>query len=143
MDEIVKFIETVQFNDSYWVLLLPCTLMALDILTGVTHAWVSGHLKSYRMREGLGRKCGEIVILIIGHILTTALAIPIVLIVGASLYICFMELVSICENLDKLGVPIPKFVKRALGHVKDILQEKDGDDENESDDKSKSDEKSE
>ena len=36
-----------------------------------------------------------------------------------------MEMISICENLDKLGVPIPKFVKKALRSAEEkITQEK-------------------
>lgn len=33
-----------------------------------------------------------------------------------------MELVSICENLKKLGIPIPKFVDRALGNIENKIQ---------------------
>lgn len=40
----------------------------------------------------------------------------------------FMELVSICENLRKLGIPIPKFVERALGEIKNKIQNDSGDD---------------
>lgn len=113
---------SVQFRNAYWVLLLPCALMAIDVLTGVTHAWATGHLKSYRMREGLGRKAGEISILIIGVLFTVAINLPPYIMAGFSLYIIVMELVSICENLRKLGIKIPKFVERALGEVEEKIQ---------------------
>ena len=43
-----------------------------------------------------------------------------------------MELISICENLDKMGVPIPKFIKKALRNAEYKIQnddpnKKDGD----------------
>jgi hypothetical protein len=36
-----------------------------------------------------------------------------------------MELVSIFENLDKMGVPIPKFVKKALRNASYKLENED------------------
>lgn len=112
----------VQFTNAYWVLFLPCALMALDVLTGVTHAWMTGHLKSYRMREGLGRKAGELTILVMGALFTAAISLPPYIMGFFSLYIVVMELVSICENLKKLGIPIPKFVDRALGNIENKIQ---------------------
>lgn len=122
MDTVTEWISKVQFSDSNWIFLLPCALMALDVLTGVVHAWAFGHLKSYRMREGLGRKFGEVSILVIGALFTQGIGLPIYLFGWFSIYIIVMELISICENLDKLGVPIPKFIKNALGQVNENIQ---------------------
>ena len=52
--------------EHFRVLLVPFVLMVLDFLTGVSHAWATGHLKSYKMREGLNRKFAEICIIAIG-----------------------------------------------------------------------------
>lgn len=122
MDVINIGFSDVQFTNAYWVLFLPCALMALDVLTGITHAWMTGHLKSYRMREGLGRKAGELTILVMGALFTAAISLPQYIMGFFSLYIVVMELVSICENLKKLGIPIPKFVERALGEVEEKIQ---------------------
>ncbi len=122
MDEIHEILKELSFADAYWVLLIPCALMALDVLTGVIQAWSSGHIKSYRMREGLGRKFGEVTILIIGGLFTIGLNIPSYIMAGFSLYIIIMELISLCENLDKMGVKIPKFIKKALGEINEEIQ---------------------
>lgn len=122
MDVMSIDFSDVQFTNAYWVLFLPCALMALDVLTGVTHAWMTGHLKSYRMREGLGRKAGELTILVMGALFTAAISLPPYIMGFFSLYIVVMELVSICENLKKLGIPIPKFVDRALGNIENKIQ---------------------
>lgn len=122
MDVMSIDFSDVQFTNAYWVLFLPCALMALDVLTGVTHAWMTGHLKSYRMREGLGRKAGELTILVMGALFTAAISLPPYIMGFFSLYIVAMELVSICENLKKLGIPIPKFVDRALGNIENKIQ---------------------
>lgn len=122
MDVMSIDFSDVQFTNAYWVLFLPCALMALDVLTGVTHAWMTGHLKSYRMREGLGRKAGELTILVMGVLFTAAISLPPYIMGFFSLYIVVMELVSICENLKKLGIPIPKFIDRALGNIENKIQ---------------------
>lgn len=135
MDTVTEWISNVRFTTDNWIFLLPCALMALDVLTGIVHAWASGHLKSYRMREGLGRKFGEVSILVIGGLFTQGVGLPVYIFGWFSIYIIVMELISICENLDKLGVPIPRFVKRALGQVNENIQNgiKVGDDTDEHD----------
>lgn len=122
METVSEWINNLHFSDQNWIFLLPCALMALDVLTGIVHAWVTGHLKSYRMREGLGRKFGEVSILVIGCLFTEGIGLPVYIFGWFSIYIIVMELISICENLDKLGVPIPYFVKRALGQVNETIQ---------------------
>ena len=69
------------------------------------------------MREGLAKKCGEVALLVAGEILTLGLSVPVYIVAGVSIYIILMEIISLFENLEKLGVPIPKFIKRALGNV--------------------------
>lgn len=122
MNEISEFLQDVSFQDGGWVLLVPVSLMGIDIITGVVHAWMTGHLKSYRMREGLGRKAGEIGLLYIGLLFTVGLNLPKYILPALSFYIIFMELVSICENLKKLGVPMPRFIDKALASMNEIIQ---------------------
>lgn len=122
MNEITNIFTDVSFHDGGWIMLIPVTLMGIDVLTGVIHAWATGHLKSYKMREGLGRKFGEIMILFIGQLFTAGMNFPFYLLSAFSLYIILMEIVSICENLKKLGVPIPKFVDKALNSMNEEIQ---------------------
>ena len=120
--EELKVLAGIKFANDYWVLLLPCSLMAIDFLTGFINAWLTGHIKSYVMREGLAKKCGEVALLVAGEVLTLGLSVPVYIVAGVSVYIILMEIISLFENLEKLGVPIPKFVKRALGNVDDVFQ---------------------
>lgn len=106
--------EAMASAEDYKLLLLPFILMVLDFLTGITHAWATGHLKSYRMREGLNKKVGEICILLVGYIFTWTINAPKYLMIGLTIYIVIMELISLSENLDKMGVPLPKPLKKAL-----------------------------
>ena len=108
--------------EHFRVLLVPFVLMILDFLTGVSHAWATGHLKSYKMREGLIRKFAEICIIAIGVLFRWAINLPDYIIIGLTIYVLIMELVSISENLDKMGVPLPKWVQKALRNAEYKIQ---------------------
>lgn len=114
METIKELIQQFQFRDDRWIILLPVILMGIDILTGITNAWIKGEIKSSILRKGLGKKMGEITIIAVSELFFYAIKLPVAVIDGVSLYIVLMELISICENLIKLGVPIPNFVKKAL-----------------------------
>lgn len=124
--DINEMLQIFQSTNNYRVLLVPFALMVFDFVTGISHAWATGHLKSYRMREGLNKKVGEITMIIIGCLFNWALNVPKYVIYGIVLYVIIMELISICENLDKMGVPIPKFIKKALRNAEYKIQ-KEGD----------------
>lgn len=130
--DISEMLQMFQSTNNYRVLIVPFALMVFDFITGISHAWATGHLKSYRMREGLNKKVGEITMIIIGCLFNWALNVPKYVIYGIVLYVIIMELISICENLDRMGVPIPKFIKKALRNAEYKIQnddpnKKDGD----------------
>ena len=122
MDEINSFLLQLKEVDFYRLLILPFILMIIDFVTGIFNAWATGHLKSYKMREGLNKKFAEISMITISVIFTWVLKIPNYISYGITVYVVIMELISICENLDKMGVPIPKFVKRALRNAEYKIQ---------------------
>lgn len=112
------------FKSEFWTLTLPVILMCIDFFTGFLNAWIKKSIKSCVMRQGLGKKAGECCVILIGLLLTKGMSAPIYLLGFFSFYIGLMELVSISENLDKLGVPLPKWLKKALGVLKDTLNNK-------------------
>ena len=125
MENFTNILDKVKFSNEIWVFIIPGVLMAIDILTGSLNAWAKSNFKSFKMREGLVKKCGEITILAIGQLFTVGLVLPTYIMSGISFYIIFMELISICENLQKMGVPIPKFIKKALDDTEKALEEKE------------------
>ena len=125
MNNFTNILDKVKFANEIWVFIIPGVLMAVDILTGSLNAWAKANFKSFKMREGLVKKCGEITILAIGQLFTVGLVLPTYIMSGISFYIIFMELISICENLQKMGVPIPKFIKKALDDTEKALEEKE------------------
>lgn len=125
MEDFKKVLESVKFVNEVWVFMIPGILMAIDILTGSLNAWAKRDFKSYKMRQGLVKKCGEVTILGIGELFTIGMILPTYIMSGISFYIIFMELISICENLQKMGVPIPKFIKKALSDTEKALEDKE------------------
>lgn len=119
--EDLRRLTSIAFREDFWVLLLPAACIAIDILTGVLHAWVIHHLRSYRLREGLAKKAGELLAIILGEVLVAGLCVPKIIVSGISAYVIFMEIISIMENLHKLGVPLPKAVIMAFGSMNNTL----------------------
>lgn len=122
MDEINSLLLQLKEVNSYRLLILPFVLMIIDFVTGIFNAWATGHLKSYKMREGLNKKFAEISMITISILFTWVLEMPNYISYGITVYVVLMELISICENLDKMGAPIPKFVKRALRNAEYKIQ---------------------
>ena len=115
MEELMNL----QFSHDYWELVLPLILMAIDIATGYYNAWKKKKISSSKMRDGLGKKLAELVYIIVALLISVAFNVKAI---GYffSLYIIYMELVSIMENCKKLGVAMPEYIK-------DKLNNKEGD----------------
>lgn len=118
MDEMNFSLENLRFVNELWIFIVPCALMAFDIVTGSINAWSKKDFKSAKMRQGLVKKCGEISILAIGTIFKFGFGLPWYIVGFLAFYIMVMELISICENFDAMGIPIPKFIKKALANAR-------------------------
>ena len=125
MEDIYQFVSQFHFRNELWVLFIPLGLMAIDVLTGIIKAWVHNDFQSAIMRAGLAKKAGEIMILVVGELVSYGLILPDVIMNGISFYIIFMEIMSILENADELGIPVPKFVRDVINNVDDKLQHGD------------------
>lgn len=123
--DIVTFFSGFHFRNELWTLIIPVALMGADILTGLAHAWGSQNFKSKKMRSGLSKKAGEIMILLIGELFSYGMELPPYIMAGVSAYIILMELASIAENLKKLRAPLPGFVVKALNTVDEALKEEE------------------
>ena len=114
-DNKKKYLENLKFSHDYWQLILPVVLMLIDIITGYYNAYIKKEISSSKMRDGLGKKLAELVYIIVSLLISVAFNVKIV---GYffSLYIIYMELVSIMENCKKLGVAMPDFIKDKLNN---------------------------
>lgn len=131
MEDIYTFVTQFHFRNELWILFIPLGLMAIDILTGIIKAWAQNDFKSAVMRAGLAKKAEEILILIAGELISFGLMLPDVVMNGVSFYIIFMEGMSILENVDELGIPVPGVIKRVINNVDEQLKSGDIDNEKE------------
>lgn len=107
MEEII---QNIHFTSIWWAILAPMFLIIIDVLTGLIIAWKNSDFKSSVMRAGLSKKYGELVYILIGILTKFALGTELILYFTVG-YICFMELSSLVENCDKLGVKVPEKLK--------------------------------
>lgn len=130
----MEALENMTFTHRYWILLLPLVLMAADIITGWLQATINGTWDSTKMRVGLFRKSGELLVIIIAYVIYAAISLPFDVPAFIAGYIIIMELISVCENLDQAGLPVPRWVTRKLRKVaKDIAEDDEETEEEEED----------
>ena len=122
MEELQKLVSELHYTSELWMIMLPVILMGLDVITGTVNAWIKKEIDSAKLRKGLAKKMGELTVILMGELFVYAFGLPNLVASGISIYIVVMELISICENLEKMGVPIPKFVKRALAITNENIQ---------------------
>ena len=112
MEEIM---QEIHFTSVWWAILAPLILIVIDVLTGVIIAWKNNDFKSAKMRAGLSKKFGELVYVLVGILTKFALGTEMILYFTVG-YICLMELSSLAENCDKLGVKMPDKLKEKLNN---------------------------
>ena len=118
-------IQQVNFTSRYWVVLLPCILMAADIITGWIQATINGTWDSTKMLKGLYRKSGEMLIIVLAYVISLAINLPFDVAAFIAGYVVIMELISVCENLNQAGLPVPVWIIKRLGKVAKDMTEDD------------------
>lgn len=119
-------LKDLTFTHRYWIILLPLILIGADIITGWIQASVNGTWDSTKMRKGLYRKTGEILTIVVSFAIQEAVVLPVDVTTCISAYVIIMELLSIIENLDQAGIPVPAFVRTKLGKVVKEVDEAEG-----------------
>ena len=125
----MESIKEITFTHRYWILLLPLILMAADIVTGWIQATINGTWDSTKMRKGLYRKAGELMVIVVTYAVSAAISLPFDAAAFVAGYIIVMEILSVCENLNQAGLPIPTWIVKRLGKVAKDMTENDPIDE--------------
>ncbi len=97
-------------------------LMFLDYLTGLIVGYKMQNLNSQRAFKGLRKKILVLVILC-GASLMHKLVPDLAFRTLVGMFYCATELLSIVENVAKVGVPIPKKLKKALEQLREEKEE--------------------
>lgn len=108
------------FSDMPSVVRILLIVMAFDILAGVSESIVKKTLSSAIAFNGVAKKAVILIIVALTYTVTSQIAgvdasAPIGQTV-AGFYI-FVEIVSILEKADNIGVPIPDFLRKALNNL--------------------------
>ena len=114
-------ITELHYSHNYWIILLPAVMAAGDVVTGFIQAQINNTKRSSIMRKGLYRKLGELGAIILTFIVCIALELPISVAAAVSLYVVFMESLSILENLKAAGIPIPDFITTKTAEIQDQI----------------------
>lgn len=125
----METLQEINFTHRYWIILLPIIMMAADIITGWLQAAINGTWDSTKMRVGLFRKSGEILVVIIAYAIQEGISLPVDVPAFIAGYIVVMELISVCENLDLAGLPVPTWITKRLKKVAKDMTEDDPIDE--------------
>lgn len=123
-------LQNITFTHRYWILLLPLALMTADIVTGWIQASINNTWDSTKMRVGLFRKSGELLVVIVAYVIYAAISLPVDVPAFVASYIVIMEVISVFENLDQAGIPVPHWITRKLKKVADDLTEDEKEEEN-------------
>lgn len=116
-----------------WAVLVWIFCFLLDYLSGTAAARKAGEWSSSIAREGVWHKLGEIFAVLVAALCDIALKIvvssgldlgfelptlitPIVL-----LWYIITELGSIAENAEKMGAPVPKWIKKGLAQYREKI----------------------
>ena len=122
-----------------WVVLIWLCAMLLDYVTGSLAAISRGEWSSSVARAGLWHKAGSIAAVLVAALCDIALGViaentvfPLpelcdcIVTPAVAIWYIFTELGSVIENADRLGAPMPEFLKQ---HLKSLREhsEKAGD----------------
>lgn len=124
---------TVYLNALIVPVLVLLVFMILDYATGMVRAWRARELSSKVGVDGIVKKVGYMVLIAVAMGVDyliwsglTAVNVPVTcqLWFGmlVSIWLIINEMISILENLGKIGVPIPEFLKKIINRLKSSVE---------------------
>ena len=117
MEMIINSLPKMKFVNEFIFYLVPLIFMLCDVVSGLAKAYVQKNIISHKMRSGIIKKCGEMMIIILTAVVVYSVQWPHQIIAIVSVYMILMEIISIMENLDEIGVPIPKWIEKTINNV--------------------------
>ena len=106
-------------NLDFRVIYLLLILMLIDIITGMVKAWQKGNLWSRKGMFGFMRKVLILLVVVAAAVLDEILKMDGVVSGATLLFFCISEGISIVENAEEAGVPVPAVLKDKLHVAKD------------------------
>ena len=119
------------------IIMLICA-MIIDYITGMSAAWYNSELSSKRGVKGIVKKVGYLALVVAAMIIdwlisqglqqiNVDLHYSVFFAVLVAVWLIINELISTLENLSRMGVPIPNFMKKLINRLKTTVDESEGD----------------
>lgn len=110
-------------------LLILLIMMAIDYISGMAAAWIRNELSSKIGAKGIVKKVGYMGLIVVAMAVDYLIYSGLVMInvnpnyemffgILVSIWLIINEMISILENLSKIGVPIPAFLKKIVKKLK-------------------------
>lgn len=125
MEMIINSLPRMKFVSEFVFYLVPLIFMLCDVVSGLAKAYIQKNLISHKMRSGIIKKCGEMMIIVLTAVVVYSVQWPHQIIAIVSVYMILMEIISIMENLDGIGVPIPKWIEKTINNVAEDINNGD------------------
>ena len=114
-------------------IIMLCVVMLLDYITGMVAAWRSRELSSKKGSFGIIKKLCYLIAVCVGIIVDwviysgldsmgVSLGIRVLFGVIIAIWLIINELLSILENLRKIGVPLPAFLEKIVRRLKNTTE---------------------
>ena len=118
------------------IIILICA-MIIDYATGMSAAFYNSELSSKRGVRGIVKKVGYLALVVAAMILdwlisqglqqiNVDLHYSVFFAVLVAVWLIINELISTLENLSRMGVPIPNFMKKLIDRLKTTVEKGDG-----------------
>ena len=112
--------------------------MVIDYVTGMLSAWLNAELSSKKGIKGIVKKVSYLALVAVAMIvdwlifqglqqINVDLHYSVFFAILVTVWLIINELISVLENLSRMGVPIPNFLKKLINRLKNTVDEK-GDD---------------
>ena len=115
--------------------------MIIDYVTGMLSAWLNAELSSKKGIKGIVKKISYLALVAVAMIvdwliccglqqINVNIKYSVFFAVLVAVWLIINELISVLENLAKMGVPIPNFLKKLINRLKTTIDESEREDKN-------------
>ena len=115
--------------------------MIIDYVTGMMSAWLNSELSSKKGIKGIVKKVSYLALVAVAMIvdwliccglqqINVNIKYSVFFAVLVAVWLIINELISVLENLAKMGVPIPNFLKKLIDRLKNTVDESEREDKN-------------
>lgn len=108
--------------------------MIIDYITGMSAAWYNSELSSKKGIKGIVKKVSYLALVVVAMIIDWLISqglqqinvdfhYSVFFAVLVAVWLIINELISTLENLSRMGVPIPNFLKKIINRLKSTVDE--------------------